>query len=113
MRHRLVKTLAFAALAGATPLTATTAVRAQETAPATASAPTAAPGVTINGSIETYYGYNFNRPSSNNSFYLFDNREGQFGLNLVDLRIGKAATPTSRTGFLIRLIDGDAQRATI
>lgn len=79
----------------------------------TAPAPAAVPGgITVGGSIEAFYSYNTNRPHTRTNTFLFNSKEGQFGLNLADLRIGKAATTGSRTGFFVRLIDGDVKNST-
>jgi hypothetical protein len=115
MRNRLITTLsAGAVLAAAAALSSLAAgpVRAQEpAAPKPEDVTPTPPSLTVNGALEVYYTYNFNRPGNNQ--YLYNYRDGQLGLNLFDLRVGKAATPTSRTGFLLRFIEGDVESATI
>jgi len=88
-----------------------TSTAAPTVAPAVA--PAAPPAVTVSGSLETYYTLNFNDPDSRRNGFIFNDRDREFGLNYVDLRIGKAATPESRAGFFIRLIEGDVKRLAI
>lgn len=108
MRNRKVTILSLAALAFAG-----RAAWAQPEAPKPEDVTPTPPGVTVNGNVEVYYTYNFNRPDSNSNTFLFNTREAQLGLQNVDVRIGKAATPDSRTGFLIRLVAGDLERFSI
>lgn len=70
-----------------------------------------APGVVISGVIEANYTFNFNEPVTHqNALYYFNRREGQFALNLAEIQISKAATPESRTGFVVKLIEGEVKR---
>ena len=78
-------------------------------APPATPAPTAPP-VTITGAVEANYTINANRPFNGSNTYLYNTNEGQFSLNLADLHVAKAATPTSRFGFLIRPIAGEVAR---
>lgn len=87
-------------------------VRAQEVPKPEEAAPVP-PGVTVSGGVEAYYTYNVNRPGSGGNSFLYNYRDGQLGLKLADIRIGKAATPQSRTGFLVRLIAGDVADISI
>jgi|GEM_PF-508753 hypothetical protein len=68
------------------------------------------PKVTITGVVELNYTLNFNQPANGSNTYLYNTKEGQFAINLADLRIGKAATPESRAGFLLRLIEGEVRQ---
>ena len=129
MRNRLITALSLVALMAA--LGADIGpVRAEQAAPAAdpttatppgpapaADAPTPpappAPGVTVTGNFEVYYTYNFNRPDNGSNTFIFNNRDAQFGLNLADVRVSKAATPASRAGFFIRLIEGDVRDLAI
>ena len=88
-------------------------VRAEAGAAPAAQATFALPGVTVSGGVEAYYTYNFNRPGSGGNTFLYNFRDAELGLKLADIRIGKAATPASRTGFLVRLIAGDVADISI
>lgn len=68
-----------------------------------------APPITVNGVLELNYTANFNQPANGSNTYLYNAKEGQFAVNLADLRIAKAATPTSRAGFFLRLIEGEVR----
>ncbi|MBI3596336.1 MAG: porin [Nitrospirae bacterium] len=54
-----------------------------------------APPFTINGFVDTYYGYNFNKPKSmlNGPGTNFDFSTNTFGLSLAELVVSKAAEP--------------------
>ena len=78
-----------------------------------ADAKPAAPGVVVNANLETYFTYNFNDPGDRNNFFIYNNRDREFGLNYADIRVSKAVTPESRTGFTVRLIEGDVKRLTL
>jgi hypothetical protein len=61
-----------------------------------AAAPAApAPPFNISGFVDTYYGYNFNKPKSmtNGPGTNFDFNTNTFGLNLAELVVSKAAEP--------------------
>ncbi len=73
----------------------------------------AAPGVVVNANLETYFTYNFNNPGDRKNFFLYNSRDREFGLNYADIRVSKAVTPDSRTGFTVRLIEGDVKRPTL
>lgn len=107
MRNPLVTTLCLAALAAASG-----SARAQEAPRPEQVTPTPS-AVTVSGVVEAYYTYNFNRPGSGDNVFLYNYRDAQLGLNLADVRVGKLATPASRTGFLVRLIEGDVRDRTI
>jgi hypothetical protein len=79
-------------------------------AKASADAPVAAPPITITGAVEANYTYNFNQPFNGSNTYLYNTNAGQFAVNLADLRIGRAATDTSRVGFFVRLVEGEVAR---
>ncbi|GAB4458979.1 MAG: hypothetical protein OHK0029_20980 [Armatimonadaceae bacterium] len=66
--------------------------------------------VKISGVIEANYTVNFNQPANGSNTFLYNNKEGQFALNLADLRFSKDATPVSRTGFMLRLIEGEVRQ---
>ncbi|MBC8103715.1 MAG: outer membrane beta-barrel protein, partial [Cytophagales bacterium] len=80
---------------------------AEAQAPATPAAP--AP-LTITGAVELNYTHNFNQPFTGENTFLYNTNAGQFAVNLADLRIGRAATETSRVGFFIRLVEGEVAR---
>lgn len=67
------------------------------------------PPITINGVIEANYTFNFNEPSTNNNTFLYNYKEGQLALNLAQITIAKAATPSSRAGFTLRLVEGEVK----
>ena len=83
-------------------------------APAAAAAPAAAtpaPGIVINGVIEANLTYNLNKPANHENYnYYFNRKAGQFALNLAEIQISKAATPDSRAGFTVKLIEGEVKR---
>lgn len=113
MRNRLVATVLSAALLAALGCLGGGPARAQDEAPKPPDVTPAPPGVTVNGAVEVYYTYNFNRPENGNNTFLYNFRDAQLGLQNVDVRIGKAATPASRTGFLVRLVGGDLEQVSI
>ncbi|MBC7807646.1 MAG: outer membrane beta-barrel protein [Akkermansiaceae bacterium] len=113
------QSLVRAAALSAAALTLTSLALAQDTQKPTsegtpeAAAPVSspAPGVVVTGVIEANYTVNFNEPFTHqNKFYYFNRREGQFALNLAEVQIAKAATPESRTGFVIKLVEGEVKR---
>jgi hypothetical protein len=69
-----------------------------------------APGIVINGALELNYTANFNKPFSGSNTYIYNKKEGQFAVNLAQLQVSKAATDTSRTGFVIRVVEGEVRR---
>jgi len=85
--------------------------------PADSAAPAAAPAgnvhsffdkVTFSGLVDTYYGFNFNRPAGrSNALYNFDVNHNQFSLNLLELAIERQADPI---GFRLDLDFGDTAR---
>jgi len=97
------RTLSVSSLSVALGAVATLAVTGN---PVMAAAP---PPVTITGYVEANYTLNFNQPSTDSNTYGFNNMDGQFALNLADLRIARAATDDSRVGFFIRLIEGNVR----
>lgn len=105
----LAAALSFAAVASAA--RAQDAPKPEDTTGADAKP--AAPGVVVNANLETYFTYNFNNPGERNNFFIYNNRDREFGLNYADIRVSKAVTPDSRTGFTIRLIEGDVKRLTL
>jgi len=71
---------------------------AEEAAPAAApaAAPPPAPPFTISGFVDTYYGYNFNVPKSQQNQLPttnFDFNSNGFSLNLAELVVSKTAAP--------------------
>ncbi len=93
---------------------------AQDTTKPTASATPApvapvtapVPGIVVSGLLEVNYTANINKPIShqNSPGYLFNQKEGQFALNLAEIQIAKAATSDSRAGFTVKLIEGEVKR---
>lgn len=91
---------------------------AQTTGPAqpAAAAPAEDPFVTffkrteLSGFVDTYYGFNFNRPSTRqNQLRNFDVEHNSFDLNLAEISLNKVPTDDSRGGFRV---DVDYGRAT-
>ena len=108
---------------------------ASDAAPASAAAPPAAPaaqkpdplagissvlnGATVVGLVDGYYGYNFNKPELGTtslsgptgnftSLRLFDSRNNQFALNLIELGLVKTPDADSRLGYKAIFGFGDA-----
>ena len=107
-------------------------------APAVAQAPTAAPaaqkpdplaglasvlgGATVTGLVDGYYGYNFNKPEAAfpvpaispvfpgnfTTLRLFDARNNQFALNLIELGLVKTPDADNRLGYKVIFGFGDA-----
>ena len=73
---------------------------------------TETPPITVNGVLETNYTFNFNNPSTRNNTFLYNYREGQLALNMAQITIAKAATPASRAGFTLRLVEGEVKDFT-
>jgi hypothetical protein len=69
-----------------------------------------ASGIVINGALEVNYTANFNKPSTGSNTYIYNKKEGQFAINLAQIQVSKPASPESRTGFLIRLVEGEVRR---
>ncbi|HEY3280885.1 MAG TPA: porin, partial [Armatimonadota bacterium] len=79
------------------------AVRAQDATPAPtppADAKDADSKIELSGSIDGYYGYNFEKPAGDNPFRAFDVKDNQFSFALGELVINKNPKPL---GFHIRL----------
>jgi hypothetical protein len=68
------------------------------------------PGIVVNGTLELNYTANFNKPVNGSNTFLYNKQEGQFAINLAQLQLSKTATPTSRTGFMLRVVDGSVRR---
>jgi hypothetical protein len=70
---------------------------------------------TLSGSIDTYYGYNYNHPEDNISgFRFFDGPTNAFGLNLAEFILDKSPDATSadsRFGYHAAIGYGNAARA--
>jgi hypothetical protein len=93
---------------------------APSNAVAVATAPAAAPGPldgiasvlkgsTVNGLVDSYYGYNFNSPANRTSgLRLFDNATNQFALNLIEVGLDKTPDASSRLGYDFTLGFGNA-----
>jgi hypothetical protein len=69
----------------------------------------------VSGFVDTYYGYNFNRPPTNNPVLNFDNqlrnfdtKHNQFSLNLIELALESKPTTDSRLGYRVDLNFGPA-----
>jgi hypothetical protein len=74
-------------------------------------APAARPGpapIEISGFVDTYYGYNFNRPSGDTQLRNFDTKHDQLSLNLIEMALEQKPTPESRLGFRADLDFGPA-----
>lgn len=63
---------------------------------------------TISGFVDTYYSYNFNRPTGDYQLRNFDTKHNQFGFNLAELALEKVPTTDSRLGFRMDLNYGPA-----
>lgn len=62
----------------------------------------------LSGFVDTYYGYNFNRPAGDAQLRNFDTKHNQFAFNLAELALEKKSTPESRLGFRMDLNFGPA-----
>lgn len=78
-------------------------------------------GATVVGLVDGYYGYNFNKPEAGNtalsgvpgnftSLRLFDPRNNQFALNLVELGLVKTPDADNRLGYKAIFGFGDAMQ---
>lgn len=70
------------------------------------------PPVSVTGTLEVNYTANFNSPASGSNTFLYNTNANQFALNLADLRVSRAVAPEQRTGFMLRLIEGEVKRRT-
>jgi hypothetical protein len=68
------------------------------------------PPITVNANLEVNYTANFNKPFNGSNTYIYNKQEGQFAINLAQAQVAKAATDTSRAGFLVRVVDGAVRR---
>jgi hypothetical protein len=80
-------------------------------APAPTAAPTAAPSaepspepagpapIEITGFVDTYYSYNFNKPSGDTQLRNFDTKHDQLSLGLIEVALEQKPTEKSRLGF--------------
>jgi hypothetical protein len=98
----------------AAPAATSTVVAAEASAPAAAPGPldgiaSVLKGSTVNGLVDTYYGFNFNSPGNRISgLRLFDNATNQFALNLIEFGLDKAPEASSRLGYDFTLAFGNA-----
>jgi hypothetical protein len=69
-----------------------------------------APALAINGTLELNYTANFNKPFNGSNTFIYNKKEGQFAINLAQIQVSKAASAQSRTGFVIRVVDGEVRR---
>ena len=97
-----------AATAGTAP--AVTAAASPEPAAAAPSAlESVFDGTSISGSVDGYYGYDFNEPANRTAtLRSFDNMQNQFALNLAELVIKKAPDSTNRLGYNLTFGYGNA-----
>jgi hypothetical protein len=76
---------------------------ALEETPADPAISTAAPrsgtGIELSGTVDTYYGYNFNRPLGDTRLRNFDTRHDQLSMALIELALEQKPTEESRLGF--------------
>ena len=57
-------------------------------------------GMSLSGSVDAYYGYNFNKPGSRTSaFHSLDPHSNSMTLNLVELDLNKAVSDSSPLGY--------------
>jgi hypothetical protein len=78
-------------------------------APSTPSIASLLGPTSIQGYVDSYYGYNANNPSSlTNDLYSFNRFANQFGLGLVQLQVDKAPSEEARTGYRVSLGFGQA-----
>ena len=64
---------------------------------------------TVEGFIDLYFGYNFNRPAGHeNALRSFDTRDKRYSLNVAEIGFAKEPTADSRIGFRLNLIYGPA-----
>jgi len=74
----------------------------------------AAPAIAVNATIETNYTANLNKPFNHaNYMYAFNSKEGQFALNLAEIKISKPVTDSSRAGFTVKLIEGEMKNSLL
>ena len=78
-------------------------------------------GATVTGLVDGYYGYNFNHPAAGftalssapgdfTSLRLFDPRNNQFALNLIELGLVKTPDADNRLGYKVIFGFGDAMQ---
>lgn len=70
------------------------------------------PPINITGTVEVNYTANFNNPANGSNTFLYNTNANQFALNLADLRIARTVAPDQRTGFMLRLVEGEVKRRT-
>jgi hypothetical protein len=64
--------------------------------------------IEITGFLDTYYGYNFNRPPEDTQLRNFDTKHNQLSLNLIEVALEQKPTSDSRLGFRTDLNFGPA-----
>ena len=64
--------------------------------------------IEITGFLDTYYGYNFNRPPGDTQLRNFDTKHNQLSLNLIEVALEQKPTSESRLGFRTDLNFGPA-----
>jgi len=77
---------------------------------ALASAAMAGDGPTVGGQLEVNYTYNFNKPTTRNNTFLFNNTDGEFTVNLGEINVKKAAT-NKAAGYTFRVMTGRVQKS--
>ncbi len=80
------------------------------------------PAIKVGATLELNYTYNNNAPGRDNSAvgytgapgnrngYYFNRKDSQFAVNFAELSLTKEATMKSRTGFALRILDGEAAK---
>jgi Putative beta-barrel porin-2, OmpL-like. bbp2 len=57
------------------------------------------PGIELVGFVDTYYGFNFNRPTGDTQLRNFDTKHNQISLGLLEVALEQKPTAASRLGF--------------
>jgi len=68
-------------------------------APSPESSPPGPAPIEITGFVDTYYGYNFNKPAGDTPLRNFDTKHNQVSLGLIEVALEQKPTATSRLGF--------------
>jgi hypothetical protein len=77
-------------------------------APPEAAPPAPRAAIEVSGFVDTYYAYNFNRPSGDTQLRNFDTKHNQVSLNLVEVALEQRPAPGHRLGFRADLQFGPA-----
>jgi len=68
-------------------------------APSPESSPPGPAPIEITGFVDTYYGYNFNKPAGDTPLRNFDTKHNQVSLGLIEVALEQKPIATSRLGF--------------